>query len=231
MKRNDRPGYRAPKDYDDSKYAKPSVACDMAIFTFKDMSLHLLLIKRRDDPYGGYWALPGGFVDYDESLKNAAARELMEETGVTGLRLVPFGFFGEPERDPRTRVISVAYMALVPDGKVKPRAGDDAKEAEWFSLKELPELAFDHDLLIEAALERLRELTVLEALALDVLPEEFSLYEAEALLRQVMQRKYIRRWLFRRLRMEPFIEFAGFRGKYRFNRKKVKQSALRVLLT
>ncbi len=230
-KLTDRPGYRKPEGYDDSMYKKPSVACDMAVFTFKDKALHLLLIQRGHDPYGGYWALPGGFVEIDEPLENAAARELMEETGLSGVELTPFGFFGDPDRDPRARVMSAAYMALVDFGKVKPKAGDDAKEAEWFDMADLPELAFDHDLVIRTAMVRLKELTALQAYALNVLPQKFTLYEAESLLSRVMGRQYIQRWLFRRLRALACVERSGLRGKYRFRADKVKEGVLSFLLT
>lgn len=185
-----RPGHIAPKGYDPAKYERPAVACDVAIIAFKDEGLSVLLIERKHDPYQGYWALPGGFVDIDESLEAAAAREVEEETGICGISLIPLGTFGDPERDPRSRVISAVYMALVRADRVKPMAGDDAKEVAWFELRQLPELAFDHDRIIKTAIERLSELALLTTRVFDLLPEEFSRGEFLRLCCEVVNRHY-----------------------------------------
>ena len=185
-----RPGHKPPKGYNPDKYERPAVACDVAIITFKDDRLHLLLIERRHDPYQGYWALPGGFVDMDESLEAAAGREVEEETGISRISLIPLGTFGDPERDPRTRVISAVYMALVRAHRVKPVAGDDAKEVAWFPLRRLPELAFDHDRIVAVAKERLRELALVSTRLFDLLPREFSKDRFQKLCSEVMGRRY-----------------------------------------
>ncbi len=185
-----RTGHAAPEGYDAGNYEKPSVACDVVILTFRDGDLEIVLIRRSRDPYEGYWALPGGFVDIDESLEAAAAREVREETGVTGLGLIGLGAFGDPDRDPRTRVISSAYMALVRPGDIKPRAGDDAAEAEWHGLGNLPDLAFDHEDIIAKAMERLREMAVLSPRLFELLPERFGLAQYKALCERVMARRY-----------------------------------------
>lgn len=113
----------------------------------------ILLIKRGHDPYQGSWALPGGFVEKNEDLPDAAARELFEETGVSDLRLRQIGAFGKPGRDPRGHTITVAYYSEIPvDKEIYVRAGDDAAEAEWFSIYSLPDLAFDHRDIIKAGL-------------------------------------------------------------------------------
>ncbi len=125
------------KQYDPDRYQKPAVTVDMLIFTVnpqKDYSLELLLIERGGHPYLGKWAIPGGFVEMDESLEEAAARELLEETGLSDIYMEQLYSFGDVGRDPRMRVISVAYMALVPKEKLKPVAGDDAAKVRWFSV-------------------------------------------------------------------------------------------------
>ncbi len=113
----------------------------------------LLLIRRRNAPFAGSWALPGGFLEANEDLVDGAARELEEETGVRGIPLHQIGAFGKPGRDPRGRVVSIAFWAFLPDAQlVQVSAADDAAEAAWFPVDELPSLAFDHGEIIAAAL-------------------------------------------------------------------------------
>jgi 8-oxo-dGTP diphosphatase len=115
----------------------------------------VLLVRRRNEPFRGRWALPGGFVEMDEDLPDAARRELLEETGVEATDLVELGAFGRPGRDPRGRVISVVFMAGIARSAPEPRGADDAAEARWFPLASLPPLAFDHEEIIARARERL----------------------------------------------------------------------------
>src|SRR5512143_3274019 len=138
-----------------AEYPKPSVTVDVVSLTLRGDDLQVLLIKRDIAPYRGRWAIPGGFVHIDESLESAARRELREETGVTDVYLEQLYTFGDLGRDPRGRVISVAYIALVP-APLAVEAGSDAREARWWPLKELPVLAFDHDKIVHLALTRLR---------------------------------------------------------------------------
>ena len=124
--------------YDENRYRRPSVTVDMAVFTLdpnrEDGGLCVLLIKRSNHPFVGQWALPGGFVEMDEDFPAAAARELKEETGLTGCLLRQFGAFGAVDRDPRTRVITIGYYALAPRGSLRPQAGDDAADAALFNV-------------------------------------------------------------------------------------------------
>ncbi len=138
-------------------YPRPMVTVDAVVFTEREGRREVLLIERGRAPCAGCWALPGGFVDIEEPLAAAAARELAEETGVTGVDLVQFHTFGRPDRDPRGRTISVAYAGVVDWRKHAPRGGDDASKAQWFSLDQLPPLAFDHGEILEYAVRRVFE--------------------------------------------------------------------------
>jgi len=124
-------------------YPRPSLTVDIALVT-RDAKPRVLLIRRKADPFRGKWALPGGFVDENERLLDAARRELQEETGVTDSDLEQLHTFGDPGRDPRGWTVSVAFVALVSPEQLKPVAGDDAAEVGWFPLGDLPPLAFDH---------------------------------------------------------------------------------------
>ena len=135
-------------------YPRPAVTVDIAIFTGEVPEL--LLIKRKHFPFEGYWALPGGFVEMDESLEEAALRELEEETGVSGVPLTEVGAFGDPDRDPRGRVITIAYAAVLEKPVLKVETGSDASEVAWFLTTNLPTLAFDHGEIIRKTLEKLK---------------------------------------------------------------------------
>ena len=164
------------------KYPHPSVTTDCVIFGFDGTRLNVLLIERGNDPYKGCWAFPGGFLNMDESALEGAKRELYEETGLRDAYIHQFHAFSAPDRDPRERVISIAYFALVRLTDVK--AGDDAAKAQWFPLDEIPPLAFDHDKMLRAALKALRRMIHFEPIGVELLPENFtktqlqSLYEA-----------------------------------------------------
>ena len=122
------------RDFDPSLYKNPAVAADTALFALGGDSLKVLLIRRGGYPYKGCWALPGGFVNIDEDIRDSAARELLEETGVSGVYLEQAFVWGRPGRDPRQRVITVSYIGLAPLSRLQARAGDDAAQAEWFSI-------------------------------------------------------------------------------------------------
>ena len=141
------------------KYPHPAVTTDCVIFGFDGTKLQVLLIERGIEPFKGKWAFPGGFLNMDESAEQGALRELREETGLTGAFIEQFGCFSEPDRDPRERVITIAYYALVKIQHVV--GGDDAAKARWFALDDVPQLAFDHDRI-------LRELQSLYEAILDI---------------------------------------------------------------
>jgi 8-oxo-dGTP diphosphatase len=151
-------------------YPRPQVTADVAVFTLRGSELELLVVRRKHDPFAGSWALPGGFVDEDESLEHAAARELQEETGLENVPMEQLGAFGDPGRDPRGHTVTAVYLAVVPRETSRVRAGDDAAEAEWVSVDVLhldeqnapspgkTSLAFDHARVVRLSLVRLRDL-------------------------------------------------------------------------
>jgi 8-oxo-dGTP diphosphatase len=138
------------------EYPRPALTVDVAIVT-REARPRVLLIRRKSDPFAGSWALPGGFVDENERLADAARRELVEETGVTAADLEQLYTAGDPGRDPRGWTVSVAYLAQVDPTAVKPVAADDAEEVGWWPLDELPPLAFDHAMLLGRARARLTD--------------------------------------------------------------------------
>lgn len=186
-----------PENYDPTIYDRPSVTADVVIFSLVGEDLKVLLIKRKYPPFAGMWAIPGGFVHINEALEEAAARELAEETGLTGVYMEQLYTFGAPDRDPRTRVITVAYFALVPYDAVHHQPGEDAAETAWFSLFDLPELAFDHREILEYALTRLRYKLEYTAVGFQLLPDEFTLSELqrayEIILREPLDKRNFRR--------------------------------------
>lgn len=181
------------KDYDPSKYERPSVTVDIVIFTITDNDLKVLLIKRKGPPYQNFWAIPGGFVKIDESLEEAAFRELKEETGVSDVYLEQLYTFGDPRRDPRTRVITVAYFALINSEKLELYASTDAEEVRWYSTKELPSLAFDHSKIMDYAITRLRYKLEYTSAGFQLLPEEFTLSELQRVYEVILDKKLDKR--------------------------------------
>lgn len=137
------------------KYPHPAVTTDCVVFGIDGSKLKVLLIERGNEPYKGYWAFPGGFLNMDENAEQGALRELEEETGLRLSHVKEFGSFSDVDRDPRERVISIAFFALTEKSDVQ--GGDDAAKAQWFALDDLPRLAFDHDLMLKKALQKLKE--------------------------------------------------------------------------
>src|SRR3989344_1011000 len=176
-----------------NKYEKPSVTADIVIFTIKDRDLKVLLVKRNLAPFKDRWALPGGFVRIDESLEDAAKRELKEETGVKDVYLEQLYTFGDPKRDPRGRVITVSYMALVNSEKIKLKASTDAAEAERFSVKNMPLLAFDHREILNYSLKRLKWKFEYTTVAFSLLSNKFAISEIQKIYEIVFVKEFDKR--------------------------------------
>ena len=139
------------------EWPRPMVTVDAVVFAVTAEATKLLLIKRGNEPFKGQWAIPGGFIGIDEELEDAVARELQEETGLTGIALEQMHTFGTCGRDPRGRQITVVYMGVITEGFDRIKAGDDAEQAQWFNIENLPpNMAFDHDAVTKFAIERLK---------------------------------------------------------------------------
>ena len=175
------------------KFKKPSVTADIVIFTINENDLKVLLVKRKIAPFKDNWALPGGFVREDESLENAAKRELEEETGVKNVYLEQLFSFGDLKRDPRGRVITIAYMALVNSENIKLKASTDVSDAQWFPINKLPSLAFDHDKILEYATKRLKWKFEYTTIAFSILPKKFTLTQLQRDYEIVFNKKFDKR--------------------------------------
>lgn len=199
-----------PPTYNPADYDRPSVTVDVALFAYLDNDLQVLLVRRKKWPYQDYWAVPGGFIALDESLEQSALRELNEETGVGDVYLEQLYAFGAPDRDPRTRVISVAYLALASADQVRRvQAGDDAAEARWWSLADLPPLAFDHHRIVRYAHQRLRSKLEHGALGFLLLPETFTLSELQAVYEVVLAERLDKRNFRRKILAAGVLEETG----------------------
>jgi 8-oxo-dGTP diphosphatase len=165
-----------------------SVTVDVVIFTIREGALQVLLVRRGIPPFEGQYAIPGGFVREDELLEDAARRELEEETGVRNVFLEQLYTFGDPARDPRGRVITVAYYALIATDEISLAASGDAAEARWFSMSDLPPVAFDHQRILDYALERLRNKLEYTTVGFQLLPEKFALGDLQAVYEVILGR-------------------------------------------
>lgn len=171
------------------EYPRPALTVDCVVFGLQqDAALKVLLIRRKLAPYKGTWSLPGGFVQIAESVDAAAARELKEETGVDNAYLEQLYTFGQPDRDPRERVVSVAYYALVNLQAHPLQAATDASDARWFELSALPRMGFDHDRILGCAIARLRTKIHYEPIGFELLPKMFTLSQLQQLYEQILER-------------------------------------------
>lgn len=158
---------------------RPVLTTNVVVFSLRDEKLKLLLVRRRNAPFQGYWSLPGGVVGEDEDIEATANAKLEEGTGVSGLYLEQLCTFGAPDRDPRERVVSIAYYALVPSKRLRLRTDEHSVGVGWFALDELPELAFDHAQMVETAHQRLAAKLEYSTIAFQFMPERFTLSELQ----------------------------------------------------
>ncbi len=180
------------------QYPHPAVTTDCVVFGFDGMRLNVLLIERGIEPYKGRWAFPGGFIRMDETADECARRELHEEAGLDGAYMRQFYTFSTVDRDPRERVITIAYYALVRQCDVV--GGDDAAQAKWFALGQVPRLAFDHDLILRHAIDALRHQIHFEPIGFELLPEQFTMTQLQRLYEAVLGVKFDRRNFYNKMR-------------------------------
>ncbi len=166
---------------------------DAAVFGYEEGNISVLLIRRKYDPFKGQWAIPGGFVQDNESLEDAVERELYEETGIKINYLEQLYSFGKPDRDPRGRVVSISYFGLVRPNTFKIIASTDAEEVAWFSIHELPKLAFDHKEILKIAIERLQGKITYEPIGFELLDKKFPFSDLEKLYTTLLGRDIDRR--------------------------------------
>lgn len=211
-------------------YPRPAVTTDCVIFGYDGKSLKVLLVERGIEPFKGCWAFPGGFLEMDEDALTGARRELKEETGLDQAFMEQFHTFSEVGRDPRGRVITIAYYALVKISDV--RGGDDAARAEWFSLSDVPPLAFDHDRILRMATSRLRERIHFEPVGFELLPEIFTMPQLQNLYESILEVRFDRRNFASKMLKLGILEETGERPKdaarsvpvrYRFNRLRYEE--------
>jgi len=207
------------------------VTTDCVIFGYDvKEGLSLLLIERGLEPYKGKWAFPGGFLQENETVEEGAVRELLEETSFKANIVEQFGCFSDVNRDPRERVITIAFFALVKMSEVK--GGDDAANAKWFRLSEIPPLAFDHDMILRRALSRLKEKIHFEPIGFELLPEVFTLPQLQDLYESILEVKFDRRNFANKMLHLGILSEAQPRDpktssriptKYRFNKENYEQ--------
>ena len=191
------------------EHPHPAVTVDIVVFTIAEGELKVLLIRRDAAPFEGSWALPGGFVEMNESLRRAAWRELREETGLNAAYLEQLQAFGHPDRDPRERVITVAYVALIPYERFDVQAASDARDARLFNLETLPELAFDHPRILRRACQRVKEKLSDPIIALQLVGKSFTLSELQRVHELILGKPLDKRNFRKKILAEGLIEATG----------------------
>ena len=211
-------------------YPRPAVTTDCVIFGYDGKELKVLLIERGIEPFKGCWAFPGGFLNMDEDALAGARRELEEETGLENAFIEQFHTFSEPGRDPRGRVITIAHYALVKIQEVE--GGDDAAQARWFPIGEVPPLAFDHDRILRMAMSRLKEKIHFEPVGFELLPDVFTMPQLQNLYESILEVHFDRRNFASKMLKLGILEDTGDRPagassripvSYRFNKEKYNE--------
>jgi 8-oxo-dGTP diphosphatase len=214
------------------EYPRPALTVDAVVFGLDDEDLKVLLVRRDLPPFQGKWALPGGFVRVEESLEDAVRRELQEETGVDRVFLEQLYTFGAVDRDPRERVVTVAYYALVKLSDYRIKAATDARDAAWFAVSEARGLSFDHDRIVATALERLKGKVRYQPIGFELLPPQFTLSQLQRLYQTILEKPLDKRNFRKKIlgmdllvALEEVQKDVAHRAArlYRFDRKKYQQ--------
>jgi 8-oxo-dGTP diphosphatase len=192
------------------QHPRPALTVDCVVFGLDDSGLQVLLVQRDLAPFKGRWALPGGFVHLDEGIEEAARRELEEETGLSAkIYLEQLFTFGEPHRDPRERVVSVAHYALVKLSDHRVKAATDARAAAWFSMADKPQLAFDHEQILKMAKARLQGKVRYQPIGFELLPPRFTLTQLQDLYEAVLEKKLDKRNFRKKILLMELLEETG----------------------
>jgi 8-oxo-dGTP diphosphatase len=216
------------------EFPRASLTVDCVIFGLDEGDLKVLLIQRDLEPFKGKWALPGGFVRLNETLDEAALRELQEETGVSNVYLEQLYTFGDIARDPRERVVTVSYYALAKLSDHRIKATTDARDAAWFSVSDMPGLAFDHEKIFETALARLKGKVRYQPIGFELLPQKFTLTQLQKMYEKILERELDKRNFRKKiLSMDVLIETDEIEQDvahraarlYRFDEKKYQRLA------
>ena len=222
-------------------YEKPLVTVDVVLFSMTKGELKVLLLKRASEPFKDLWSIPGGFINLGETLEEAAKRWLEQRTGVSDIYIEQLGAFGTPDRDPRTRVITVSYFAVVNFDKIQTPEALKHDDTAWITIEDLPTLAFDHNEIIHNALVRLREKVQTSPIAFQLLPEKFTLTQLQKVYELILKKEIDKR-NFRKKALASGILFElmgetkmdGFHRPaqlYAFNKIKVPSASLGELTT
>jgi 8-oxo-dGTP diphosphatase len=214
------------------RYPRPGLTVDAVVFGLDEEDLKVLLIRRDLEPFEGKWALPGGFVRVEETLEDAVRRELQEESGISQVFLEQLYTFGALDRDPRERVVTVAYYGLVKLSDHRIQAATDARDAAWFAVSEARSLAFDHDGILAVALERLKGKVRYQPIGFELLPPQFTLSQLQRLYETILEKPLDKRNFRKKILGMNFLEALDEVQKdvahraarlYRFDRKKYQQ--------
>jgi 8-oxo-dGTP diphosphatase len=192
-----------------SGYEQPAVTVDLVIFTVNDDTLQVMLVKRAEEPFADRWSIPGGFLKVSESLEEAALRVLNEKAGVENVYVEQLYTFGDPDRDPRTRVITVTYFALIPWKDLIPPPSDKVTDLMWTSVHRLPKLAFDHKMIVEYAVKRLRAKASYSNIVYGLMPRQFRLSELQRMYEIIINGKLDKRNFRKRMLATGLLQETG----------------------
>lgn len=218
------------------KYPRPAVTTDCVVFGFDGSGLSVLLVERGLEPFKGQWALPGGFLKMDETAEQGAARELHEETGVKDIFIEQLQAFSDVNRDPRERVVTIAFYALVRQSDYEVIGGDDAAKAQWFPMSDVPHLAFDHDRILRVAEEHLRMKIHFEPIGFHLLDKKFTMQQLQCIYESILGTHFDRRNFRKKMlslgyinQLEERVEGTAYRQPYLYSFDEKRYNAVKKI--